>query len=250
MNKSLSVLNNHPHIWRARDQRQSETKFSLGFPRLDKALNGGVASTGLVRISSLTGMGELSLFKQVICQHRTHKLVVFINPPGLLQSPWLENLGLKAQQVLVVKPSSEQESLWAAEQCLKSTACHCVVLWSNAVNQKEARRLQVAATHNDALCLLYTPPQQQASQLGYPKANMGSDSQANLSNESDSALPITLDIALKGTPHALAVNIRKQRHGWPKDNIVISHRWTPDNHAIKWAMAHNTLSDQALHSVS
>ncbi|MGB0568252.1 MAG: recombinase RecA, partial [Alteromonas macleodii] len=87
MNKSLSVLNNHPHIWRARDQRQSETKFSLGFPRLDKALNGGVASTGLVRISSLTGMGELSLFKQVICQHRTHKLVVFINPPGLLQSP-------------------------------------------------------------------------------------------------------------------------------------------------------------------
>ena len=190
MNKSLSVLNNHPHIWRARDQRQSETKFSLGFPRLDKALNGGVTSTGLVRISSLTGMGELSLFKQVICQHRTHKLVVFINPPGLLQSPWLENLGLKAQQVLVVKPGSEQESLWAAEQCLKSTACHCVVLWSNAVNQKEARRLQVAATHNDALCLLYTPPQQQASQLGYPKAS-SSDSQANLSNESDSALPIT-----------------------------------------------------------
>ena len=56
MNKSLSVLNNHPQIWRARDQKQNEAKFSLGFPRLDKALNGGVASTGLVRISSLTGV--------------------------------------------------------------------------------------------------------------------------------------------------------------------------------------------------
>ena len=246
MNKSLSVLNNHPQIWRARNQKQSETKFSLGFPRLDKALNGGVASTGLVRIASLTGVGELSLFKRVICQHRTHKLVVFINPPGLLQSPWLENLGLKAQQVLVVKAGTEQESLWAAEQCLKSTACHCVVLWSNAVNQKEARRLQVAATHNDALCLLYTPPQQQASSLNCSKTS----SQADTPSQSDSSLPITLDIALLGKPHALSVNIRKQRHGWPKDNVVISHQWTPDNHAIKWAMAHNTLSDQALHSVS
>ena len=246
MNKSLSVLNNHPQIWRARNQKQSETKFSLGFPRLDKALNGGVASTGLVRIASLTGVGELSLFKRVICQHRTHKLVVFINPPGLLQSPWLENLGLKAQQVLVVKAGTEQESLWAAEQCLKSTACHCAVLWSNAVNQKEARRLQVAATHNDALCLLYTPPQQQASSLNYSKTS----SQADTPSQSDSSLPITLDIALLGKPHALSVNIRKQRHGWPKDNVVISHQWTPDNHAIKWAMAHNTLSDQALHSVS
>ncbi|KTF06341.1 RecA/RadA recombinase, partial [marine sediment metagenome] len=75
----------------------------------------------------------------------------------------------------------------------------CVVLWSNAVNQKEARRLQVAATHNDALCLLYTPPQQQALQLGYPKASL-SDSQATPSNQSDGALPITLDIALKGKP--------------------------------------------------
>lgn len=246
MNKSLSVLNNHPQIWRARNQKQSETKFSLGFPRLDKALNGGVASTGLVRIASLTGVGELSLFKRVICQHRTHKLVVFINPPGLLQSPWLENLGLKSQQVLVVKAGTEQESLWAAEQCLKSTACHCVVLWSNAVNQKEARRLQVAATHNDALCLLYTSPQQQASSLNYSKTS----SQADTPSQSDSSLPITLDIALLGKPHALSVNIRKQRHGWPKDNVVISHQWTPDNHAIKWAMAHNTLSDQALHSVS
>ncbi|AXT38499.1 recombinase RecA [Alteromonas sp. BL110] len=239
MKKTLSTLNNHPHIWRARDQKQSETKFSLGFSCLDKALNGGVASTGLVRISSLTGVGELSLFKRVICQHRTHKLVVFINPPGLLQSPWLENLGLKAQQVLVVKTSAAQEALWAAEQCLKSTACHCVVLWSDAVNQKEARRLQVAATHNDALCLLYTPPQHQLSQTS-----------SHTPSQNDNSLPITLDIALLGKPHAVSVNIRKQRHGWPKDNIVISHRWTPDNHAIKWAMAHNTLSDQALHSVN
>ncbi len=246
MNKTLSVLNNHPHIWRAREQKQSEAKYSLGFPRLDEALNGGVASNGLVRVASLTGVGELSLFKDVICHHRTHKLVVFINPPGHLQSPWLENLGLKAEQVLVVKTQVQQESLWAAEQCLKSTACHCVLLWSNTINQKEARRLQVAATHNDALCLLYTPLQQSLSSSSKQRNNLQGSSQAHSSD----ALPITLDLCLQGNPHSLSVNIRKQRHGWPKDNIVISHKWTPDNNAIKWAMAHNTLSDQALHSVS
>ena len=246
MSKPLSMLNNHPHIWRAREQKQNETKFSLGFPLLDKALNGGVASTGLVRIASLTGVGELSLFKDVICLHRTHKLVVFINPPGRLQSPWLENLGLKTQQVLVVKTHTQQESLWAAEQCLKSTACHCVVLWSNTISQKEARRLQVAATHNDALCLLYTPVHPPLSSSSKQQNRPLSSAQAY----SDDALPITLDLYLQGTPHALSVNIRKQRHGWPKDNIVISHKWTPDNNAIKWAMTHNTLSDQALHSVS
>lgn len=229
MLESLSELNKHPHIWRAREQHKGETKFSLGYARLDKALNGGVASTGLIRIASCTGVGELTLFKQVLCYQRTHKMVVFINPPGVLQTPWLAELGLDLQQVLVVNTQNEQDSLWAAEQCLKSTACHCVVLWSNAVDAKAARRLQVAATHNDALCLLYTALNKNV--LAQP-------------------LPISLDIALHHRAQQLSVDVRKQRHGWPVNSIAIDHRWTPDNHAIKWAMEHNKLTGQALHSVS
>lgn len=231
MSKSLSELNNHPHIWRAREQGQNETKFSFGFTPLDNALNGGVASTGLVRVSSLIGIGELSLFKRVLCRQRTHKMVVFINPPGLLQTPWLENLGLKSTQVLVVNTTSSQESLWAAEQCLKSSACHCVILWHNTITAKAARRLQVAATHNDALCLLYSTPV------------------SNWCNEAQS-LPIVLDLALQMQQHHLSIRVHKQRHGWPVDNITLSYNWTPDNHAIKWAMQRNKLTDHALHSVS
>ena len=236
MTEILSTLSKHPHIWRAREKKNSEAKFSLGFARLDSALNGGVASSGLVRISSLTGVGELSLFKHVLCKHRTHKMVVFINPPGQLQAPWLANLGLDLQQVLVVNTPADQESLWAAEQCLKSTACHCVILWSNRVCTKAARRLQVAATHNDALCLLYTLPQC-----------------ANVNHEHGSmshALPITLELSLQAHASTVTADVRKQRHGWPTSNITISHNWTPDNHAIKWAMEHNKLADHALHSVN
>ncbi|BFT32128.1 translesion DNA synthesis-associated protein ImuA [Alteromonas sp. D210916BOD_24] len=228
MTTSLSAINSHPHIWRARQHNTNETKFSLGFPSLDKALNGGVASTGLIRVSSLLGVGELTLFKHVLCSQRTHKMVVFVSPPGYLQSPWLTNLGLDLQQILVVNTHSEQESLWAAEQCLKSTACHCVVLWSSQISATQARRLQVAATHNDALCLLFTTERYASKE----------------------ALPVALDIALQAQHDTLRVQVRKQRHGWPVDNITVQHHWTPDNRPIKWAMAHNKLQDHILHSVS
>ena len=231
MNKSVSALENHPHIWRAREQSQCEERFSLGYDQLDQALNGGVSPSGVVRIRTLTGIGELSLFKQVLSQHRSHKMIVFINPPGRVQTPWLEAFGINAEQVLIVKPHTEKESLWATEQCLKSTACHCVVVWNNAVTAKEARRLQVAATHNDALCLLFTAPNKN-------------------SNDVTQTLPISLDLCLHYREHALEINVLKQRQGWPKNNIVIHNKWTVDNRAIKWALEHNKVKRHVLHSVS
>lgn len=235
MPKSLSVLTSHPQIWRARQHNNNEIKFSLGFPSLDKALNGGIVPSGLIRVSSLTGVGELSLFKRVLCHQRTHKMVVFVNPPGHLQAPWLTNLGLDLQQVLVVNTHNQQETLWAAEQCLKSTACHCVVLWCTQITPKQARRLQVAASHNDALCLLYNALQ---------------DMSKEDTHNPTSTLPVALDIALHVQHDSLVVNVHKQRHGWPVSNIKLHHSWTPDNQAIKWSMAHNKLTNHVLHSVS
>ncbi|OJF69948.1 recombinase RecA [Alteromonas sp. V450] len=230
MKKSLLTLNKHPHIWRASEKNTKDPKFLLGIDSLDTALNGGIAISGLIRVSSSTGVGELTLFKKVLCSQRTHKMVIFINPPGMLQTPWLENLGFNTQQVLVVNTDTEDDALWAAEQCLKSTACHCVVLWNSAISGKAARRLQVAAAHNDALCLLYTPLQVSLQ-------------------ENIQSLPIALDITLEPTDQKLAVNIKKQRHGWPVHNIVIPHSWTPDNHAIQWAMQQNKVTDQAAQHV-
>ncbi|MAI39399.1 translesion DNA synthesis-associated protein ImuA [Alteromonas sp.] len=234
MNKSLSMLENHPHIWRAREQSQQEERFSLGFDQLDEALNGGISTSGVIRIRTLTGIGELSLFKHVISKQRTHKMIAFVNPPGDIQAPWLATFGIDVKQVLIVKPSTEKESLWATEQCLKSTACHCVILWSNGVNTKESRRLQVAATHNDALCLLFTRPNRNSMH----------------NSAALQTLPISLDLCLNYRQHALEVSVLKQRHGWPKDNIAIHNDWTPNNRAIKWAVEHNKVKRHVLHSVS
>ena len=227
MKKNLTLLDKHPHIWRARQHALNENKFSLGVHALDKALNGGVCAAGLIRVSSLIGIGEVSFFKHLLIQPRPHKLRVFINPPANIQAPWLTTLGINLEQVLIVHPKTAEDALWAAEQCLKSTACHCVLLWNKTLNAKQARRLQVAATHNDALCMLYTPPGAQTV-----------------------SLPIILDLTLHRHDEHLVINIIKQRHGWPVENIFVPFSWTPDNHAIQWAMQNNKSQSQTLYSVS
>lgn len=227
MKKPFILLDKHPHIWRARQQSIDENRFSLGIHALDKALNGGISTSGVIRVTSITGIGEVSLFKHPLTTYRPHKLRVFINPPANIQAPWLTTLGMNLEQVLIVTPKTAEEALWATEQCLKSTACHCVLLWNSTINTTQARRLQVAATHNDALCLLFASP--------------------DSPNES---LPIMLDLTLHINNKRLVINIIKQRHGWPVANIEVPYSWTPDNHEIQSAMLNNKSRRHKLHSVS
>lgn len=227
MKDSLSLFNNHPNIWRAREQPVNTSRFALGISPLDDALHGGIPSSGVISLACATGIGEVSLFSQVISQQRKHKLRVFINPPAHVCAPWLSSQNIDTRQVLIVTPASDVDALWAAEQCLKSAACHCVLLWHNAITAKTARRLQVAATHNDALCLLFSVPEKKLS-----------------------SLPVSLELSLKAQEAHITVDVVKQRQGWPVKNVVIPFTWTPDNQAIQWAIKNNKRAVHSLHSVS
>lgn len=225
MKTSLTALYDNPNIWRASQRTSCEQKYALGHQPLDHALNGGIAPSGVVRISSHTGIGELSLFKAVLTEPQKHKLRVFINCPAIIQAPWLNAFGIDLKQTLAINTQSDDDALWAAEQCLKSTACHCVVLWNNKLTAKTARRLQVASTHNDALCLIFCD------------------------NPRDTSLPISLDLSLHRHEKNVTVDVLKQRHGWPVKGISISLPWTPDNTAIQSAMCKSTSQKQAFNSV-
>jgi len=87
--------------------------------------------------------------------------------------------------------------------------------------------LQVAASHNDALCFLF-------SHL----------------NKNMTSLPVVLDIKLAVKESNIVVDILKHRQGWPINNLVIPFTWTPSNHAIQWAMLNNKRNPRPLHSVS
>lgn len=92
---------------------------------------------------------------------------------------------------------------------------------------KAARRLQVAATHNDALCLLFS-----------------------LTSKKTSSLPVSLELNLQAQDANITVDILKQRQGWPAHNLSVPFSWTPDNHAIQWAIKNNKRKVHSLHSVS
>ncbi len=224
MAELLSEISKHPLIWRGRDTAAPSEKLATGHAILDRHLAGGLPAAGLVRVQTVAGVGELAVFKGVLTGYRQHKLCAFINPPGQLQSPWLHQFGLPLSQVFSIN-STPDDALWAAEQSLKSGACHCVLLWTPVLSAKQARRLQVAASYNHALCLAF-----QADHI-------------------EAGLPVALDLKLAAHAHGLSIDIVKQQGGRTAREITVPLRHTPTNAAITQAMTGTPARPKHLSSV-
>ncbi len=222
-----SLIDKHPGIWRANRHPSGRDRFETGHTPLDNALNGGISTSGLVRICSASAIGEVSVFSRVLQAHRQHKLVMFINAPGRLQGDWLTQRQLCCEQVFQLSTPNDQEALWAAEQCLKSASCHAVLLWCSAIHPKQARRLHVAATSNDALIFLYMPE-----------------------TAKHTALPVSLDLQLNPTEEGLCVRIKKQLGGWPVDDIRFAFSYVPTNAPISRIMETDNTDTGVLRTVS
>jgi len=59
--------------------------------------------------------------------------------------------------LLVVRPPSAAEALWAAEQALGSGVCAAVLLWLKGTDDRWLRRLKLAAEAGGALAVLFRP---------------------------------------------------------------------------------------------
>lgn len=208
MAESLTSLEKHPLIWRGTQTSSAVSRLPTGHAMLDKHILGGLPSAGLVRVQSSMGVGELSLLKGALLSGRRHKLRVFINVPGDIHAPWLHHCGFDDTKTLQINPANDEEALWSAEQCLKSAVCHSVILWVSALTSRQARRLQIAASDNDCLCLIY-----QHSHIV-------------------SGLPLLLDLKVKPHGQGLCVDILKIQGGRPVDHLILPLSHTPDNSVI------------------
>lgn len=208
MAESLLSLEKHPLIWRGTQTPSTLSRLPTGHAILDKHLLGGLPSAGLVRVQASVGIGELSLLKDALLSGRPHKLRVFINAPGDIHAPWLQHAGFDEAKTLQLAPTNNEDALWAAEQCLKSAVCHSVIIWVSDLSLRQARRLQIAASDNDCLCLLFQ------------------------NRHVISGLPVMLDLKMNSHVHGLRVDIVKLQGGRPVDNLILPLRHTPDNSAI------------------
>jgi cell division inhibitor SulA/protein ImuA len=112
------------------------------------------------------GIGELSLWMPALASSsRTHGAawIVFIAPPLIPYAPALSRFGIGLDRVLLVDTASRNaESLWAAEQALRSGACIAVIAWLRAPDDTALRRLQLAAEARDCTLFLFRPIEERA----------------------------------------------------------------------------------------
>ncbi len=203
MQDIIQTLKNQHLIWQA-DQtstEQSDIVISSGYTELDHLLGGGFPSHGVVEIESQLAIGELRLLTSLLQQRFQEGMVVLLQPPAQVNAAFLAYLGYPLAETLVLLPDSAKKALWAAEQCLKSGACRCVLLWQNELEIHQVKRLQVASEQGASLLFVFRLPQPMRL-----------------------SLPVSLSLTLQPRPFGLCVQVKKRKGGWSRGTTEIDFR--------------------------
>src|SRR5207245_8309313 len=104
------------------------------------------------------GIGERRLLLPALAALTTAgKRVIWLAPPHLPYAPALAAAGVDLARLAVVRAPGRRDSLWAAEQALRSGACHALLAWFRNARYAELRRLAVAAEASCAMDELLCP---------------------------------------------------------------------------------------------
>lgn len=153
-----TLLKKERNLWRGRDQYYTQDILPSGHARLDNILPGGGWSLGALTelLPECEGIGELSLLlpalKRITCSGQWAAL---INPPYIPYAPALANAGLDLEHMLIVDTGNDADTLWGAEQLLRSGTFQAVVLWLSKANATQLRRLQLAAESSSTWAVAY-----------------------------------------------------------------------------------------------
>jgi hypothetical protein len=167
---SLADILADARVWKLKDASAAPTRpvWSTGNSALDARLpGGGWPTASLIEVLlDHVGLGEVQLFLPALveCQRNIGSgknedapWLVWIAPPHEPYAPALAQRGIELGRLLVVRPPSATEALWAAEQALGSGVCAAVLLWLKGSDDRWLRRLKLAAEAGGALGVLFRP---------------------------------------------------------------------------------------------
>jgi cell division inhibitor SulA/protein ImuA len=167
---SLADLLADARVWKLKDASASHRLssprpvWSTGKSALDARLpGGGWPTASLVEVLiDVHGLGEVQLFLPALVESQRRSdgdipWLVWIAPPHEPYAPALAQQGIELARLLVVRPPSATEALWAAEQALRSGVCAAVFLWLKGTDDRWLRRLKLAAEEGGALGVLFRP---------------------------------------------------------------------------------------------
>jgi protein ImuA len=148
----------HPALWYGHQLgRTAATTVASGFDALDVHLPGcGWPRRALTELLlPQPGLGEIRLLAPCLAAaQRDGRLAMLFDPPAALSAWGLAQLGIEAEQLLVVHTRTRtlpgSDSLWACEQALKSGHVGALVAWlPPRLRAERLRRLQLAAHGHD-----------------------------------------------------------------------------------------------------
>ena len=156
-------LDSHPGIWRGSElARAACPGVASGFAALDAELPGGSWPCGALSeiLPQHEGIGELRILGPALARLAAQgKFIAWIAPPHLPYAPALAAAGIALERIVIVKTTRDGDSLWAAEQALRSAACGGVLAWPRDIGYTQLRRLQLAAENGRCLAVLFRPAQ-------------------------------------------------------------------------------------------
>lgn len=213
MNKMLKQLHHQGKIWSADQVKNVVETIDSGYQELNQHLNGGLPRQGVIEVQTINGIGELRLFlpyllnllQAELAQQQQSRQIVFIAPPAQVNALMLLQASIPLDNLLIISSQKPEESLWAAEQCLKSGCCFAVLLWQQLLAVHQVKRLKQAAMTGSAVQIIFRSP-----------------------HSVDLALPVSLSVALEAQPTGIKVKVKKQLGGWPcKPFVVNMHKQWP-----------------------
>jgi protein ImuA len=141
--------------------RDSSERGSTGVPALDRLLPGqGLPIGGLTEWISGSADGgftfALLAARQALTRRPAAALAIIDREHQFFPAP-LPGWGIPLQRVVLIRPHSPQEALWAWEQCLRSRGLAACLGWLAEASSLSLRRLQVAAEHGGGQGLLVRP---------------------------------------------------------------------------------------------
>jgi len=134
-----------------------ERRISSGCREIDHCLpEGGYLSGSLVEwLCDGSGTGAQSLALHVAKQAMEGGKYLLVVDRGRRFYPLAAvSLGLPLDRIIVVQPQQESDALWSIDQGLRSTAVGAVLAQVDRLDDRDARRLQLAAEQGGGLGLL------------------------------------------------------------------------------------------------
>ncbi|MCC4787989.1 translesion DNA synthesis-associated protein ImuA [Vibrio splendidus] len=204
MHELIKNLQDRQLIWTGLQSTTQGSTTSTGYSQLDKQLDGGFPTHGVIEVESQQGIGELRLLTPYLAQQNSQQLAIFINPPGKICAEFFSSQGIELENILVIQPQRDLDALWAAEQCLKSGACHSVLLWGADLEIHQTKRLQAAS--ETGKCLQFHFKATSHNQL---------------------SLPVSLSMKLSSHAQGLKVEVTKRKGSWSYGSFILdmSQNW-------------------------